>query len=448
MKKDLNRLLYLIKQELRTSSRSRYVIISFVLMPLIMWGIQGGVQFMVQSGITSGSSGESIYISNLDTSNPNVTLPINFTLPFDFQGITKGTNVTQLNLGVYFIESVKEATKNNDSVLFNMKVVDNLSISEIQSLAEHGKVKYWINITEGFANNYQNFNIATVNMSYLTGGINTGPAVVQSGVTSILAQKPFTIFSVDKLSLLNKPTQLFVSGGGTGFNFGSGLAALIGILIAVVAPAPFVATSFAGEREKKTMEALLALPMSRKTILIGKLIAGMILVSIFAIMNIVGMFLYNRIIGSLPNTSTQSEFSLVIDLNPITIIAITLAMFLSAFVGIGIGISIASLTKDVRTSESIYNTGLMIPSMLIGVIGLAGGTPESYGTAGYLLYLIPWSHTLAIFQKITNLDYYNRISPFGSVYIDLIFHISALVIMIVIILYIASRVFEREGIVS
>ena len=456
MRKMYKQLGYLVLKELRAASRTRYIVISFMILPLLMWGIQGGIQIVTQTAISGQTEGGTLYITNADTIEPNVTLTKPFTLPFDFDGMKAGSNTTKLNLAKYLIEDIRFVSKNdNTSPLFGFSVIDNLSFNKVQSMAQEGKVDYWLHIHNGFAMNYTLFNssFSSLELRYLPGGF-LGPNVIQSGLQNLLSQPPFTIVTVEKVvSLKTVPINI----GGEEENpsqlFGAGFAGFLAILIAVMAPAPFVSTSFAGEREKRTLEALLALPLSRKSILGGKLIAGMVLVGVFALMNLIGMVLYNYIIteySNLPQNINQlSSFGLVLDLSPMTLVAITIAMFLSAFIAIGIGISIASLTKDVRTSESLYSTILMIPSLIVGMAGMFGGVPESFGREGVVLYIIPWSHALAIFQKILRPNYYEVKSLLGyGVVGDLIFHLAALFVTIVIILIIAARIFEREGIVN
>ena len=447
----VSQFIYLIKQELRAASRSRYIIISFMLLPLLMWGLEGGIFILTQT-VTTSTSGETLYITNEDTS-ANVTLLSNFTLPFNYQGHAAGTNITQLNLSDYFIAAINHTAKNNNlSTLYGIKVIiDNYS--HVNTSAQQGKVNYWLDIPANFSSSYSTIGIASVELHYLQSSI-TGPALFQTGISQILAQPPFTIVAVQKVAILGS-TQILLGGEqpSQGFNFGAGFAGMIAILISVFAPAPFISSSFAGEREKKTMEALLALPIPRRNILIGKLSAGMVLVVIFTLMNIIGMFFYNYLLTNFTTTSNNSSTSvsdiLSINLDPTSVIAISVTMFLSAFISIGIGISIASLTKDVRTSESMYNLLLMLPSLLVGMLGLYGGLPENQGEAGLLLYIIPWSHASAIFQEVSRPDYYNVKSLLGFGLVpDILFHLVVLIIMIVIILYIATKIFEREGIVN
>ncbi len=57
----------LIKQELTVARRSRYVILAFGLIPIVMWGLQGGIQLLITgslSNIVGGvGSDETLFIT-------------------------------------------------------------------------------------------------------------------------------------------------------------------------------------------------------------------------------------------------------------------------------------------------------------------------------------------------------------------------------------------------
>ncbi|MHA1991637.1 MAG: ABC transporter permease subunit, partial [Candidatus Hodarchaeales archaeon] len=281
MVKLFRRLYFLVLQELRGASRSRYIVISFVFMPLLMWGMQGGIQLLTQTAIT-GTSSEILYITN-DDPETIINLTDNFTLPFDFDGNSAETNVTQINLAEYFIASIKHAAEDNNTLLFGVTVIDNKSSTEVIALADEGRIDFWLEIGEHFSTGYELGFSTNTTLHYLSGGI-LGPSIVQGGIFAITGQEPFTIVTREKTTILGSVKPILLGGeSDSGFNLGTGLAGFIAILLAVIAPAPFISTSFAGEREKKTMEALLALPLSRRSILLGKLTAGMVLVGIFAL---------------------------------------------------------------------------------------------------------------------------------------------------------------------
>ena len=139
-------------------------------------------------------------------------------------------------------------------------------------------------------------------------------------------------------------------------------------------------------------------------------------------------------------------------------ILVVAMMFLSATVAIGIGISLASLTKDVRSAESMYSMVMMLPAIGVGMIGMFGGVPENaFGGAGIFLYIIPWAHALAILSKgmypqtyassaLTGINGLNL--PGGGIAMDLVFHFGYMIVVILICIFIAFKVFEREGILT
>ena len=444
----LKQIFYVVKQELRSATRSRYIVISFIFLPIFMWGLQGGIQLIAGNTITSTPSNLTLYVTNEDPNN--VTIVENFTLPFNFDGYSAGTNITtntSLHLSKYLVEYIKyTADYNNYSSIYHAKIIDNESISTVQNLKDKGKVDYWIDINASFSKFYDSYGISLINLNYLQPTL-VGPAQVQLAVSQILQKNPFSIVDVKKSAAINSH-EIFLAGESSNSNqtYAIGFAGFIGILLAVIIPAPFVSTSIAGEREKKTLESLLALPISRNGILIGKLLSGMVLVGVMSLLNIVGMELYVRLTSGI---ATDSGSPFAFDITPTTIFAITLAMGLSAFIAIGLGISIVSFAKDVRTSESLYQFILMVPSMLVGLSTMIIGVPENYGGAALLLYIIPFTHSVAIFQKMLRPSYYNANSLLGyGVVGDLLFHIAYLLASILFVLYLASKAFDREGIIN
>ncbi|HKZ39564.1 MAG TPA: hypothetical protein VJ044_01300, partial [Candidatus Hodarchaeales archaeon] len=219
----MRQIIYLIKQELRSALRSKYILISFVFLPLLMWGFQGGVQVLSGGLIESQTSNVRLYITNDDIVNGNVTLPTTYELDFDFDGSLKGDNVSSLNLAKFLIAKIQfEAETDNNSALFSMEVVVDNTPAEVQQLTLEGKVDYWLRIQSGFAASYSVSNLTTLNMSYLPSSVlGIGPAVVHAGISQILSAHPFTIVQVSKATLLRQPEAILL-GSDTETNFSIG----------------------------------------------------------------------------------------------------------------------------------------------------------------------------------------------------------------------------------
>ena len=97
----------------------------------------------------------------------------------------------------------------------------------------------------------------------------------------------------------------------------------------------------------------------------------------------------------------------------------------------------------------MYNMFMLLPSLAVGMITLGGGIPEqSFGGAGVILYIIPWTHALAILSKGLYPQTYASSALTGSIPLDLVFHFGYLIILIFVFLFIASKIFERESILT
>ncbi len=449
----VKQIMALVKQELQSARRTRYVIFTFVLMPIFMWGLQGGVQMLLGFAMGSSQEGVTIYFVSYDEG-----VEINETHSF--------------KLGEVFLEMLENATQTNKSILYratiNSTKYSDLSypilIERINDSKTASHYTPCIILHANFTEAYLSYNATSINSTVppiielhsLPTGI-LGSTMLEAGIASIIYQPPFTYHvptDQDKLVLFSSKPVVLEEGASS--SFGLGFIGMISIMVAVLAPAPFVSTSFAGEREKKTMESLLALPISRFNILLSKLLAGMVLIGIFALMNIVGLFVFTIMIDVAAGSIGAEEYSSIFAIEPsLTMVVLVVAMmFLSAFVAIGIGISVASLTKDVRSAESMYNMLMMVPAMGVGFIGMFGGIPErAFGGAGVFLYIIPWAHSIAILSKGLYPKTYEstaltRNLPYGGIPMDLLLHFGYLILVILVCLYIASKVFEREGILT
>lgn len=447
----------LVKQELQRARRTRYVIFTFLLMPIFMWGMQGGVQLLMGFVIGSSQAGETIYFVSYD------------------EGVTLGNET--YNLGDLFLEKLVNATNTNTSILSGAIIDDTkyekmsykVLIANINSSKTVSDYTPCVIIPENFTLDYIAFNAtipynATIKESIppivelysLPSGI-IGSSMLEAGIWGIIYEFHVKIpTDRDKVVGFSPSIVTFAREEGAATGFGIGFIGMISIMVAVIAPAPFVSTSFAGEREKKTMESLLALPISRFNILFSKLLAGIALIGVFALMNIFGIFLFALMIDATAGNIGAADLPsfLAIDISLKMLILVVVTMFLSAFVAIGIGISIASLTKDVRSAESIYNMIMMLPAIGVGMIGMFGGIPErAFGGGGIFLYIIPWSHSIAILSKGLYPQTYassalTRGLPGGGIAMDILFHFGYLIVVILVCLFIASKIFEREGILT
>lgn len=236
-----------------------------------------------------------------------------------------------------------------------------------------------------------------------------------------------------------------------------GIPTMIAIILTFITAIPYVSSSIAGEREKKTMESLLSLPISRRQILFAKFAAGSVLGSISVLINLLGMLAYMYVMSNIIAPANEwSSAAFKIDFNLNLILAMALTLFLCTLLNLGIGISLASLSKDAETSRQLFSL-LLMPVILFLSINLFTGLPEMLSASTgsplpLLLYLVPWMHALAIFQKMMLPTYFTTndllLNPLGNVWIDVLFHLVVIFVVLALVIWAASKVFEREGLVS
>jgi ABC-type Na+ efflux pump permease subunit len=417
----------LIKQELRRATRSKYVWTSFILLPLLMWAGQGALQAFIQGSIAAPEV-DMIYTRNFDAGVGEIQLGEQFIAALQGQA----TLNSSLIAGVTINSTRYSDTSYNDLIAL---------INTPETMSEALPL---IIIPENFTATHLALNFTSDPLIPVI-EIFSPPSrgywdPISPAIQLIIAQPPFTISTIEKTIGVNQ-TAITIEGEESAFSFGIGLMAFFGAMLAAQAPGPFINSSFAGEREKRTMESLLVLPISRFSILLGKVIAGTILLALFAVMNFVGVAVFSTLIGT-TNTFLAFESSLTL------YVLVAGTMFLLAFVNVGIGISTASLAKDVRTAESMFGL-LTIGSMVVGAIALVGGLPELVlGDIGIILYLVPWTNGIALLMKGAFPLTFASATLTGSMATDMLLHLGYMVGFIAICLFIASKIFDRESIIA
>jgi ABC-type Na+ efflux pump permease subunit len=232
-----------------------------------------------------------------------------------------------------------------------------------------------------------------------------------------------------------------------------GIPAMIAIIVTFLSVNPFVASSIAGEREKKTMELLLSLPISRRKILLGKFSAGTVLGIIALLINLFFMWVFVQVMNELIIPTNPQAKALGIKIS-IDMVTMTINLLLCTILNLGIGISLASLVKSAETSRQLF-TLFILPIFLLIFVVMVTGIPEVLSNAmdsplPLLLYMIPWIHAIAILQKSLLPDFFtsNDFLLSGNVLMDNFLHLIAIFVTLALVMWAASKVFEREGLVS
>lgn len=151
------------------------------------------------------------------------------------------------------------------------------------------------------------------------------------------------------------------------------------------------AESVAGEKERGTMATLLATPVRRRDIALGKLLAITLIGLLIAVSSMVGIF------AGLPSMMGGGS----VDLNvygPLDYLLIALVVVSTTLVMVMLITIVSTLASSVKEA-GMYLTPLMIVVMLVGVLGMFGGVRDELG-----LYLIPIFNSVQAMNGIFAFD--------------------------------------------
>jgi ABC-2 type transport system permease protein len=209
------------------------------------------------------------------------------------------------------------------------------------------------------------------------------------------------------------------------------------ISVLLVFSMQIAATSVASEKEEKTLETLLSLPISRFTILLGKLAGSIIVAAVGAIALIVGFNYYMgsfTLIGGAGFSVDLAAIGLAPSLLGYGLLAAS--VFVSLLSALALAIIISAFSEDVRGAQSVVGylyVIIMLPMFIIMFADL-NALPVA---ARIVLLAIPYTHPMLAAQATLTGNYVLAIV--GVAYVA---------IFTVALLYIAAKLFATEKILT
>ncbi|MCL2295547.1 MAG: ABC transporter permease [Methanomassiliicoccaceae archaeon] len=202
------------------------------------------------------------------------------------------------------------------------------------------------------------------------------------------------------------------------------------IMLIIMVIGGMVISSMGGEKENKTLETLLTMPMSRTTIVSGKLLAAAIVGLIYGMAYMVGMSFYiGGVMGSAGGADLQ-EYGLSIGLTDWILIAVMI--FLAIFCALGICMVLGAFTKNYKASQT-----MMLPISVLAMIPMFITMFTSWsdlpGVMQAVLFAIPFSHPMMVMNNLM----------FGNMTLVLA-GIAYLVVFTVVIILITVRLYKSD----
>jgi ABC-2 type transport system permease protein len=215
------------------------------------------------------------------------------------------------------------------------------------------------------------------------------------------------------------------------------IALPITILILLTYSMQIAATSVAMEKEEKTLETVLTLPVDRFSILMGKLSGSIIVAGVGALAYMVG---FNYYMGSLTGLSQAgagpdlASLGLVPSLFGYVLLGISL--FITLLSALALAVILSAFAEDVRNAQSLVSyiyPLIFIPSLVLMYVDI--NTLPVW--LKLVLYAIPFSQPIIASKAVIMGDYLT--AGLGIVYV---------VAFTLVIMYIASRLFATERILT
>lgn len=418
----------LLLKELKELLRDPKILVGMVLMPIIILPIMGGAITLSQEAVKKELASTSIAVVDRDASTASSSLV----------GFLRYTNQTVLSIPLGDEKQViSRLLETNATILLEIpqSYGSNVSKGDIGILNIYAVVK-----SVGLAESTRGSLIEQVMSAYsYTLSIQKIEELLErSNLTRINPQNVYAPLSVNYHSVVKGKVAEAAPQAIVGLLMSQGIMLPITMIMMLTFSMQIAATSIAVEKEEKTLETLMTLPIGRLTIMIGKL-AGSILVAVagaFAYMVGFGYYM-NSAMGFADRGSTSislSSLGFSLDLGAYLLLGVTI--FVTLVSGLALALSVAVFTDSVRSAQSIVGViyvPVMVP-MLILMFADLGMLPLPVQIA---LYALPYTHSLLASRAIFMGDYITALTSIGYI-----------TIFTVIVLYVAARIFTSERVIT
>ncbi len=171
------------------------------------------------------------------------------------------------------------------------------------------------------------------------------------------------------------------------------------VMIVIVMVGSVVISSMGSEKENKTLETLLTMPIKRTTVVSGKLLAAAIMGLVYGVCYLAGMMMYsNGLTSSLSGTAVDlAKYGLAMDALDWVILMVVL--FLAIFCALGICMILGAFTKNYKMAQTMTLpiSGLAIIPMFIFMFTSWESLP-AIGQA--FVFAIPFSHPMMAMDNL------------------------------------------------
>ncbi|MEM2937480.1 MAG: ABC transporter permease [Candidatus Bathyarchaeia archaeon] len=404
---------FLLK-ELKELVRDPKILLGMIIVPLIMFPVLGGVMgYAVQSAQEQVAKATLIVVNN-DGGEWSHT----------FISFLKNAGVKVL------IE--------NNTALENGKVLELVSKYNTTQILEIPK-----GFSESVAAHFSNSSVRAPLRLY---GVFLGTSAFESVSSSVIdglvsqfnrAIAPDVLYA-EKSAIVKGEIKYGVDPAVlSGLMMSQSIALPITIMILLTYSVQIAATSVAMEKEEKTLETLLTMPMDRLAILFGKLSGSIVVAAVGAVAYMAG---YSYLMGSIMSGVTAGVnldlASLGLAPSFLGYLLLGISLFVTMLSALALAVILSAFAEDVRSAQSFV--GYIYPFIFLPSFALMYVDVNSLPLAFRLiLYAIPYSHPIIASKAVIMGDHLT--ATLGIVYVSA---------FTLVVMYAASRLFATEKILT
>jgi ABC-2 type transport system permease protein len=338
----------------------------------------------------------------------------------------------------------------NLSLAMNVAVINNRTPQQVvdQDLLGQYNSTQFIEIPLGFSQNMTRRTsgdpsvIAVVNVYGVFKGGGIFSDIGSSGITSLVTSfnrviAPNVLYTTQSSIIKGEIQEGIDPATLSGLMISQSIALPITVMIMLTYSMQIAATSVAMEKEEKTLETLLTVPVDRFAILMGKLSSTIIVAGIAALTVMIG---YNYMLGSItfgmPSTISVDLVKLGLVPSPLGYLLLGISLFITLLSGLALAVIMSAFAEDVRGATALV--GYIYPLIFIPAMALMYLDVNTLPLAiKAVLFAIPYSQPIIASRAVIMNDYTTVI--FGIIYVAA---------FTVVIMYIASRLFATEKILT
>jgi ABC-2 type transport system permease protein len=406
--------LNILIKELKELIRDPKILLGMIIVPLIMFPVLGGIMsYAIQSAQEQAEKATLLVLNNDGGNWSELFIEIlNYSVKVFVANNTTPEDAVALDLLLEY----------NTTQL--IEIPSGFSVNMTKHLQGNATIKATVNFYGVFSGSGMFESIGSSMIENLVYGFNrvVAPDAVDTYKSAIIK---------GKIQKGVDPAML------SGLMISQAIAMPITIMILLTYSMQIAATSVAMEKEEKTLETLLSLPVDRFAILMGKLSGSILVAAIGALACMVGFNYYmDSFTAVIPADTSLDLVSLGLAPSLFGYLLLGISLFVTLLSALALAVIISAFAEDVRGAQSLVGfiyPLIFIPSLLLMYLDV-NSLPFALKI---FIYAIPYCHPIIAAKAVTMGDYLTAV--WGIVYVAA---------FTLVIMYVASRLFATEKILT